>query len=80
MSASCQFRIEWNNLSYSVDERHVTYEPPFNLKIKKDKKKILQPQSGTLLSGTLTALMGPSGAGKTTLLNCLTARIKTGWH
>jgi ABC-type multidrug transport system ATPase subunit len=29
----------------------------------KTPKEILQPQSGELVGGTITALMGPSGAG-----------------
>lgn len=41
-------------------------------------RTILQPQSGYLSGGTMTALMGPSGAGKTTLLNCITTRIIEG--
>lgn len=41
-------------------------------------RTILQPQSGHLKGGTMTALMGPSGAGKTTLLNCITTRIIEG--
>ena len=80
MNRSTKFCIEWTDLSYAVDERQVSFKAPFNLSVKKQKKTILQSQSGCLQSGTLTALMGPSGAGKTTLLNCLTARIKTGWN
>ena len=79
MSASDQFRVEWNSLSYSVQQRKITFETPIKLKIKKTEKIILQAQSGFIHSGTLTALMGPSGAGKTTLLNCLTTRIKSGY-
>ena len=36
-------------------------------------KKILHNISGTIESGTLTAIMGPSGAGKSSLLNVLAA-------
>ena len=65
------FCIEWNNLSYQICERSIKFKTPFGVQIKTKQKIILQPQSGFLSAGTLTALMGPSGAGKTTLLNCL---------
>ena len=71
MSRTPNFIIEWNDLSYQIEKLKIIYEPPLGVRIKKDKKIILHPQSGCASNGTLTALMGPSGAGKTTLLNCL---------
>ncbi|CAE7898669.1 wht-1 [Symbiodinium necroappetens] len=44
---------------------------------KKQEKQILSNISGSLSSGKVCALMGPSGAGKTSLLNVLAARIRT---
>ncbi|CAE7862237.1 ABCG11, partial [Symbiodinium necroappetens] len=44
---------------------------------KKKEKQILSNISGSLSSGKVCALMGPSGAGKTSLLNVLAARIRT---
>ena len=44
----------------------------------RDGKKILDDVSGTLESGTMTAIMGPSGCGKSTTISALTNRIKNG--
>ena len=74
MSASSDLVIEWTDLEFSVLERKFSFVPPF---IKREEKAILEPQSGFIKSGTLTALMGPSGAGKTTLLNLLTNQFKS---
>lgn len=43
----------------------------------KQEKQILNSISGTLETGELCALMGPSGAGKTSLLNVLAGRTRT---
>ncbi|OLP77368.1 ABC transporter G family member 22 [Symbiodinium microadriaticum] len=43
----------------------------------KQEKQILTSISGTLETGELCALMGPSGAGKTSLLNVLAGRTRT---
>lgn len=75
MSWTPNFSIEWKNLSYRISERQVKHGAPLSVKIKKEEKIILHPQSGSISSGTLTALMGPSGAGKSTLLNCLAGKI-----
>jgi ABC-type multidrug transport system ATPase subunit len=42
----------------------------------KSGRKILQGVTGKIVSGKLTALMGPSGAGKTTFLSALADRIE----
>lgn len=68
-------RIEWRDLSFEIDKRVVGYEAPFKVTFNHLHKQILQPQSGCIYSGQMTALMGPSGSGKTTLLNCITGRI-----
>ncbi|KAH7375513.1 ABC transporter CDR4 [Plectosphaerella cucumerina] len=50
----------------------------FDVKIKKEDRRILDHVDGWVKPGTLTALMGVSGAGKTTLLDCLADRTATG--
>ncbi|KAK7752684.1 Multidrug resistance protein [Diatrype stigma] len=57
--------FHWNNVCYDV-------------KIKKENRRILDNVDGWVKPGTLTALMGVSGAGKTTLLDALADRITTG--
>lgn len=43
-----------------------------------DPIEIFTNLNGTIKSGQMTAVLGPSGAGKTTLLNCLTGKLKNG--
>ncbi|KAI1292820.1 ATP-binding cassette sub-family G member 1 [Halotydeus destructor] len=66
--------ITWNNLNLSVTQKGWPLIGGC-LGPKATEKQILKPQNGELVSGTLTAIMGPSGAGKTTLLNCLAGHI-----
>ena len=54
--------------------RDVTYD----IKIKKEERRILDHVDGWVKPGTLTALMGVSGAGKTTLLDVLATRVTMG--
>ncbi len=50
----------------------------YDIKIKKEPRRILDHVDGWVKPGTLTALMGISGAGKTTLLDCLASRVTMG--
>jgi len=50
----------------------------YDIKIKKEPRRILDHVDGWVKPGTLTALMGVSGAGKTTLLDCLATRTTMG--
>ena len=50
----------------------------YDVKIKKETRRILNHVDGWVKPGTLTALMGVSGAGKTTLLDVLATRVTTG--
>lgn len=54
--------------------RNVTYD----IKIKKEERRILDRIDGWVKPGTLTGLMGVSGAGKTTLLDVLATRTTIG--
>ncbi|KAK0390579.1 hypothetical protein NLU13_0083 [Sarocladium strictum] len=57
--------FHWNDVCYDV-------------KIKKETRRILDHVDGWVKPGTLTALMGVSGAGKTTLLDALADRLSMG--
>lgn len=48
----------------------------YDIKVKKESRRLLDNVDGWVKPGTLTALMGVSGAGKTTLLDCLADRRK----
>ncbi|EZG03190.1 hypothetical protein H106_06691 [Trichophyton rubrum CBS 735.88] len=50
----------------------------YDIKIKKESRRILDNVDGWVKPGTLTALMGVSGAGKTTLLDVLANRVTMG--
>ncbi|KAH7380815.1 BcATRO, ABC transporter [Cadophora sp. MPI-SDFR-AT-0126] len=50
----------------------------YDIKIKKETRRILDHVDGWVKPGTLTALMGVSGAGKTTLLDVLASRATLG--
>ncbi|KAJ9113738.1 ABC multidrug transporter afr2 [Naganishia adeliensis] len=50
----------------------------YDIKIKKEDRRILDHVSGWVKPGTLTCLMGVSGAGKTTLLDVLASRVTMG--
>ncbi|EPE03872.1 hypothetical protein F503_01762 [Ophiostoma piceae UAMH 11346] len=50
----------------------------YDVKIKKENRRILDHVNGWVKPGTMTALMGVSGAGKTTLLDCLADRTSMG--
>ncbi|PSK43144.1 Brefeldin A resistance protein [Elsinoe australis] len=57
--------FQWKNVCYDI-------------KIKKEPRRILDHVDGWVKPGTLTALMGVSGAGKTTLLDVLATRVTMG--
>lgn len=57
--------FQWRNVCYDI-------------KIKKEDRRILDHVDGWVKPGTLTALMGVSGAGKTTLLDVLATRTTMG--
>ncbi|OAX81322.1 hypothetical protein ACJ72_04341 [Emergomyces africanus] len=50
----------------------------YDIKIKKEDRRILDHVDGWVKPGTCTALMGVSGAGKTTLLDVLATRVTMG--
>ncbi|TRM65094.1 ABC-2 type transporter-domain-containing protein [Schizophyllum amplum] len=57
--------FHWNDVCYDI-------------KIKKEDRRLLNHVDGWVKPGTLTALMGVSGAGKTTLLDVLATRTTMG--
>ena len=50
----------------------------YDIKIKKEGRRILNDVDGWIKPGTLTALMGATGAGKTSLLDTLASRVTMG--
>jgi ABC-type multidrug transport system ATPase subunit len=55
--------LQWSDLRYTINEcRWQVTGCKVTRQIRV--KDILQPQSGELTGGTITALMGPSGAGE----------------
>lgn len=73
-SGSPSHRIEWRNLQFDVRKKNLQFKSVTNIKLVPFERQILQPQTGCIKSGEMTALMGPSGAGKTTLLNAITGK------
>lgn len=68
--------LVWRNLCYQVNNRN-------NNKTNTSTntattKQLIKHLNGTVRSGELTAIIGPSGAGKTTLIECLAGRRITG--
>jgi len=57
-------RLQWTNLSYQITQTEWKWEGMSLPSLVKVTKEILNPQSGELVGGTITALMGPSGAGE----------------
>ncbi|EER44595.1 multidrug resistance protein [Histoplasma capsulatum H143] len=50
----------------------------YDIKVKKEERRLLDHVDGWVKPGTCTALMGVSGAGKTTLLDVLATRVTMG--
>lgn len=78
------FEIRWNNLNYQVEQKwyrqklaSLTSKNNGNPQVK-SKANILNNLSGSVKSGQVTAILGPSGAGKTSLLGCLLGKNKSG--
>lgn len=63
--AQSQAILHWRNLCYDI-------------KVKRETKKLLVNIDGWVAKNSITALMGCSGAGKTTLLDCLASRVTMG--
>ena len=63
---------ENNNLGKRPDATFTFSDCKYVIKGKKGSKEILKGLSGTVKSGEVLAIIGPSGAGKTMLMNLLT--------
>ena len=70
----------WRNLSYDVARfRWANYvRAPCSVAAGYENRRLLDSISGSIRSGELIAIMGPSGAGKTTLIECISGRRKIG--
>mgnify|MGYP000931641681 CR=1 FL=1 len=87
ISKSDHFEIRWRNLTYQVEPKWYqkklrTFAAESSssdfVSNKSEKTNILCSLNGTVKSGQVTAILGPSGAGKTSLLGCLTGKHKSG--
>eukprot|EP00127_Corallochytrium_limacisporum_P000289 Clim_evm4s10 gene=Clim_evmTU4s10 len=73
-------RLEWNNLTYSVDvkvPRSAKKDDVESGMKKATKKQILSDISGYAESQEMVAILGHSGAGKTSLLDAVSGRLPT---
>ena len=68
-----ELAISFDNVGYAVE---VTQGFLWRKKVKR--KYLVKNITGTIMPGSLTAIMGPSGAGKTTLLDLLASRVVGG--
>ena len=70
----------WRNLSYEVKQFKWSkfVRKPCSVSGGYDYRRLLDSVSGSIRSGELVAIMGPSGAGKTTLIECISGRRKIG--
>jgi len=76
-SPSGKLKLIWSDLSFQLTTSSWGWDKGDLLPSRVEKtKKILDIQSGQVLSGQLVGIIGPSGAGKSTLLNCLTGRYR----
>ncbi|KAF9517565.1 hypothetical protein BS47DRAFT_1389827 [Hydnum rufescens UP504] len=57
------------------DHNHILEWKNLSLQVPKNDKVILYPQSGSLRSREILAIMGPSGAGKTSFLDVVSQRV-----
>lgn len=67
-----------DNLLESSDEIFYWKDLCYDIKIKKEPRRILSYVDGWVKPGTITALIGATGAGKTTLLDTLANRVNMG--
>eukprot|EP00742_Colponemidia_sp_Colp-10_P006531 GILJ01007000.1.p1 GENE.GILJ01007000.1~~GILJ01007000.1.p1 ORF type:complete len:695 (+),score=93.73 GILJ01007000.1:76-2160(+) len=67
-------KMEYRNVCFTV--RFTKKDPQTQKKLSLE-KQILKNQSGELLPGEVTAVMGSSGSGKTSLLNILSDRYRS---
>lgn len=75
-----EVELFWRNLSYDVARfKWAKYvRAPCSVGAGYENRRLLDSISGSIRSGELIAIMGPSGAGKTTLIECISGRRKIG--
>ncbi|KAI1298170.1 ATP-binding cassette sub-family G member 1 [Halotydeus destructor] len=67
----------WNDISYMLPKTILSKCLPW-IKPNEEDRQLIKSHSGSISSGQLVAIIGPSGAGKTTLLRCISGRQTEG--
>lgn len=79
-NGSKNVELVWRNLSYDIStfKWNKFIRNPCSMKNGFKRNRLLDSISGSIRSGELVAIMGPSGAGKTTLIECISGRRSLG--
>ncbi|KAG1819763.1 uncharacterized protein BJ212DRAFT_1342871 [Suillus subaureus] len=72
--------VRWSDISYIVQSSKNSPSSLFSKSTIRGGKIILDSVSGSIESGQLMAILGPSGAGKTTLVELIAGKTKSGQY
>ncbi|KAG1865336.1 hypothetical protein F4604DRAFT_1928485 [Suillus subluteus] len=72
--------VRWSDISYIVQSPQNSPSSLISKSTIREGKTILDSVSGSIESGQLMAILGPSGAGKTTLVELIAGKTKSGQY